>query len=132
MTERQTFRRHERIRKREAFARVLNARCSASDDVLVVYAAANELGFSRLGISVSRRVGNAVTRAYVRRRIREGFRRNKAKLPVGYDLICVARRAPADRRHDVAASLSVVTGRAVARWIERFPPGRTPRSASDR
>lgn len=131
MIERQTFRRHERIRKREEFARVFNARCSASDEVLVVYAAANELGFSRLGISVSRHVGNAVTRVYVRRRLREAFRRNKAELPVGYDLICVARRAAADRGHDVAASLSEVTGRAVARWNERDPPGRTPRSSSD-
>lgn len=132
MSERQTFRRHERIRKREEFARIFNARCSASDDVLVVYAAANDRACSRLGLSVSRRVGNAVTRAYVRRRIREAFRRSKAELPVGYDLICVARRAAADRGHDVAASLSEVTGRAVARWLERFPPERTPRSAPDR
>ena len=61
------------------------------DALLIVYVAANGLAWSRLGISVSKRVGKAVQRNYVRRRIREAFRSMKADLPTGLDIVCIAR-----------------------------------------
>jgi len=45
----------------------------------------------RLGMAVSRRVGNAVTRNRIRRRIREAFRVLQHDLPAGYDLVVIAR-----------------------------------------
>ena len=113
------FRKHEHLRKSADFDRVFQARCSVSDDLMVVYAAANDLDCTRLGISVSKRVGAAVARTYVRRRIREAFRRNKEKLPQGFDVICVARAKVKQREVDVVGSLTALTAQAAKRWSER-------------
>jgi len=111
----QRFRKAERIGRRDDFARVYAARCSAGDDVLVVYAAPNDLPFARIGISVSRKVGIAVRRSYIRRRIREAFRLNKERLPTGMDLICIAKQSAGDKKVDVGESLVRVAARAAKR-----------------
>ena len=96
MPVRQRFLKREHLRLRRDFARVLGGKCKAADAVLVVYAARNDLTWSRIGISVSKRIGNAVRRHYVKRRIREAFRKSKADLPCGLDIVCVARPPAAD------------------------------------
>ena len=50
----------------------------------------------RLGVTVSKRVGNAVIRNRVKRRIREWFRRTRGKLPDGSDIVVIARHAARD------------------------------------
>ncbi|MBU0719342.1 MAG: ribonuclease P protein component [Planctomycetes bacterium] len=87
----QRFQRRDRLRLTSEFARVYAARRRAGNDILLVYVADNRLGWSRLGLSVSKRVGNAVYRSRVRRLIREAFRKSRAELPVGIDIICVAK-----------------------------------------
>jgi ribonuclease P protein component len=52
----------------------------------------NALGYSRLAVVVSKKVGPAVTRNRVKRRMRELFRRHKGLLPEPTDLIIVARK----------------------------------------
>ena len=111
----QRFRKRERIGKRDDFARVYAAKCSAGDELMVVYAAANELPYTRIGISVSRKVGIAVRRSYVRRRIREAFRLNKEQIPKGVDLICLAKGPAGDKKFDVARSLIRLSARAAKR-----------------
>lgn len=96
------FRKSERLRLRSDFSRVYAYRYSAGNDVLVVYAMENGLNWSRLGMSVSKKVGNSVVRHRVRGKIREAYRTNKANLPTGYDLICIAR--PRAARDDVDLS----------------------------
>ena len=54
--------------------------------------AENGLCISRLGITVSRKIGNAVTRNRVKRIIREFYRLNKGLFPQGYDIVFTARR----------------------------------------
>jgi ribonuclease P protein component len=99
------FHPRERLRLKRDFARVFGGKCKAADAVLVVYAARNDLTWSRIGISVGKRIGNAVRRHYVKRRVREAFRRSKADLPRGLDIVCVARPPAADADVDVSASL---------------------------
>ncbi len=111
----QRFPRRAHLRQRRDFDRVFAQRCSAADDVLVVYVAPNDLTWSRLGISVSRRIGNAPRRNYARRRIREAFRRQKTLLPLGIDIVCVAKNGAANKRKDVAASLRELLARATSR-----------------
>lgn len=113
--QRRRFRPYEHLRRRDDFARVFAARCRAGDDVLLVYAVANDLEWSRIGMSVSRRIGNAVVRNFVRRRIREAFRGNKDRIPRGFDFVCVAKANAQDRQVDVEASLVRLAARAVSR-----------------
>ena len=81
--------------------------------MLVVYVTRNELSYSRMGMSVSKKIGNAVMRKYVRRKIREAYRTQKSDLPVGYDLICIARPKAADKKIDLSNSLRTLVIKAV-------------------
>ena len=56
-----------------------------------MHAFPNEFGTPRLGLSVSRRVGNAVTRNVVRRRLREVFHASLDEVPGSWDLVVSAR-----------------------------------------
>ncbi|MFQ5655446.1 MAG: ribonuclease P protein component [Planctomycetota bacterium] len=51
----------------------------------------NSLGYSRLGLAVSRRVGNAVNRNRLKRRLREIFRRNRGLFPPSSDIVAIPR-----------------------------------------
>jgi len=124
MTEDRRFRKTERLRWQRCFERVFAERCTAGDSVLVVYVAPNGRARSRLGIRTSRRIGTAVARAYVRRRIREAFRTNKASIPPGYDIVCVPRARAKVKSVDVAAPLIRALRAAVARSQSR-PAART-------
>jgi ribonuclease P protein component len=106
------LRKRDRLRLRHDFARVFAARRRASGPLLVVYVAENGLPWSRLGLSVSRRVGHAVRRNYVRRRIREAFRTSRMNLPTGLDIVCVARPDAADPDHDLREVFMYLVARA--------------------
>ena len=73
------------------FRRLYQKGKSAVDPFLAVYCRKNRLGFSRLGLTVGTKVGHAVVRNRVRRRLREIYRLNEDKLVSGIDLVVVAR-----------------------------------------
>ena len=56
----------------------------------------NELPYCRLGLAVSRKVGNAAVRNKIKRRLREIFRKQLKDRPLQYDFVVVARSAAAD------------------------------------
>lgn len=85
------LRKEERLLKRREFLRTQRRGRRYVSALLVVYAARVDRAWSRLGVTVSRKVGGAVVRNRVKRRLREAFRRNKAQLPVGYDFVWIAR-----------------------------------------
>jgi ribonuclease P protein component len=60
---------------------------------LVMYARPNELDFNRLGLSISKKAGTAVTRNKIRRLLREAMRRLLQEFPLNYDFIIIARRS---------------------------------------
>ncbi len=63
---------------------------------MVLYAAPNDGTTTRIGISVSKRVGGAVVRNRVRRRVREAVRLRHPELRPSQDLVFIARPASAE------------------------------------
>lgn len=80
-----------RLRRSSQFRAVLAGGIRHAVGPLNVYALPNELGRPRLGLAISRRVGPAVLRNRVKRRLREAFRLLQHDLPTGYDLVISAR-----------------------------------------
>ncbi len=71
--------------------RRLYATSGHANAYLVVYARRNRTGQNRIGITVSKKLGHAVVRNRVRRRIREAYRLNEEKFRSGWDIVVVAR-----------------------------------------
>jgi len=81
-------------------------------------------GHRRLGVTVGRRVGNAVIRNRVKRCIREWFRHSRGELPAGSDIVVIARRAARGLSGaEVSAVLDQMTGVTVTRATRRPRPG---------
>ena len=83
----QSFGRELRLRKQADFDRVYGSRLYAADEMLVVSGCRNDLGYSRLGLSISRKVGGAAVRNRWKRLVREAFRLSRGELPAGWDLV---------------------------------------------
>ena len=75
------------LKKNDDFRRVYKTGKAASDGLLVVFVLKNGLGVNRLGISVSKKMGNAVLRNRQRRRIKEAYRALETALNTGYDIV---------------------------------------------
>jgi ribonuclease P protein component len=102
-----------RLKTPAQFKAVYDRKRSVGDGVLVVYAAANGLPHPRVGLSVSRKVGNAVVRNRWKRLLREAFRLNRHALPAGLDFILIPRSGQTEPTLDgVVASLIKLAGDA--------------------
>ena len=105
-----------RLRTRADFQRVRDAAARGwPHPLLVLYVAPNDLAISRAGITVSGRVGKAVVRNRVRRRLREALRARWPRLPAGLDVLVVARPAAATASWlELGAALDQLLRRAVS------------------
>ena len=79
------------LKKNHEFRRIYSKGTSAVSPCLVLYCRKNGSGVNRFGITVSAKLGHAVKRNRVRRRIKEIYRLNEGSLRLGYDLIIVSR-----------------------------------------
>jgi len=114
------LRKVERLLERAEFQRAQRKGGRRAGEWFVIYAAPNELGHSRLGLTTSRKVGNAVRRNRWRRLIREAFRKNKQALPVGFDLVVIVKPQQVPTvLSDVAAQLIDVARRAAEPGAKR-------------
>lgn len=80
-----------RVRENERFQEIRRRGRSYSDRSLVLCVLPNGLPYSRHGFSVSRRIGKAVQRNKIRRRLRESLRLRMDKILPGWDLVWIAR-----------------------------------------
>ncbi len=76
--------------KRNEFLNVYQSGHSKANKYLIMYVRKTDRA-KRIGISVSKKVGNSVVRHRVKRLIKESYRLNMEKFGEGYDLVVVAR-----------------------------------------
>ena len=81
----------ESLRKNRQFQFVYKNGRSYANKYLVMYVKENGLGMNRIGISVSKRVGNSVVRHRVKRLIKESYRLHENVFNSGLDMVIVAR-----------------------------------------
>jgi ribonuclease P protein component len=67
---------------------------------LLALALPNDRGVTRIGLTVSTKVGNAVTRVRIRRMLRELFRKRRHQLPPSIDLVLIARASASEADFD--------------------------------
>ena len=79
------------LTKNYEFRRVYKKGKSAASKCVVVYCIRNNISENRLGITVSTKLGGAVQRNRIRRRLKEVYRLNEQSMRKGYDIVFVAR-----------------------------------------
>ena len=83
----------ESLKKNNDFQLVYKTGTSYANRYLVMYLKENQLSRNRIGISVSKKVGNSVVRHHITRLVRESYRLNKDRVKTGLDIVVVARAA---------------------------------------
>ena len=95
-----------KLRKNAEFRLVYKKGKSYANNLLVLYVFPNKknkddnnIPYNKLGISVSKKVGNSVVRSRSKRLIYEAYRLNYHELKPGYDYVFVARSAIKDKKY---------------------------------
>lgn len=90
------FGKEARLRRRSEFLLVQEKGQKINADCLLALVLPNATGKTRLGLTVSNKVGNSAVRNKIRRRLRELYRKRLRALPKGIDLVVIARNSAAD------------------------------------
>lgn len=95
------------IKKDYEFRKVYKHGKSFANKYLVVYILKNKTDQTRIGISISKKVGNAITRNRIRRRMKEIYRlKIDENIKKGYDLVFISRVAAKDANYkDIEKSM---------------------------
>lgn len=88
----QSFGKEERIRKRKQYLNIYRRGGRLHSNNFIVILNPNPSGEKRLGVAISKRVGNAVQRNRIKRLVREFFRLNKDGLPDSQDMVIIAKK----------------------------------------
>jgi ribonuclease P protein component len=86
------FLKNERLLKRDEFVNLNRSGKRFHSRHFVVITKENGLGITRLGVTVTKRTGNAVRRNRIKRMIREYFRLHKARFPQECDVVVAAKK----------------------------------------
>jgi len=95
-----------RVKKNEEFQRIFQQGKSVANRQFIIYKLENGIGHFRIGLSVGKKIGNAVTRNRIKRYIRQTFTELREKINPSYDYIIIARKPAKDMDyHEVKKSL---------------------------
>jgi ribonuclease P protein component len=113
------FRRRHRLSRSRDYQAAYDARTPSRHGPLLVFSAPNGLAHARLGLSVGRRVGNAVRRNTIKRRLREAFRLLGADGLPPLDLVVTVRPHRPMPMDAYRSCLADAIARAERRWRKR-------------
>lgn len=86
------------LKDNKGFSRCFKSGRYSSCSYITAYYVSNNSPENKVGISVSKKVGNAVERNRAKRIIRAAYRLQEEKFPIGYDIVFVARPAITGRK----------------------------------
>jgi ribonuclease P protein component len=114
-----------RLRRRAEFLRVQHSGLKISADLVLVLVLPNERadGLTRAGFTVSSKVGNAVVRNRIRRRLRELYRHRREGVPKGLDMVFIARNSAATAQWPTFVK---AFEKVAAELTRKFPQRGTP------
>ncbi|MBR9945777.1 ribonuclease P protein component [Clostridiaceae bacterium Marseille-Q4145] len=96
----------ESLKRNADFQNVYKNGKSYANRYLVMYVLENQTGRNRLGISVSKKVGNSIVRHRVTRLIRESYRLQEDMFNSGLDMVVIARKSAKDKTcQDIGSAL---------------------------
>jgi ribonuclease P protein component len=116
------FPKSRRLLKADEFDRVFRRRRSQADGMLLVYGCENDLLGTRLGLVVSKKCGDAVSRNRWKRCIREAFRLAQHELPQGLDLVVLPRAGAMPAMPRIQRSLGDLARRVAKQLGTTGPP----------
>lgn len=90
----ESFSKKDRLLRRADFVRVQSRGRKVYTKSLLMLVLENRIGRTRLGIAVSKKIGNSVKRNRWKRMIREIFRRNRSLFPTTVDIVVIPKRIP--------------------------------------
>lgn len=91
------------LKQNHLFRRLYQRGKSAAGRYVVVYCRKNGLPYNRLGLTAGTKIGHAVVRNRIRRRIREAYRLSEDSYYLGYDIVVVARSRAAEATYQEIA-----------------------------
>ena len=101
----------ESLKKNRDFQKVYRLGKSYANKYLVMYILENHTERNRIGISVSKKVGNSVIRHHLTRLIREGYRLQEDMFNSGLDIVVIARGTARDASfHQISSALKHLGG----------------------
>ena len=81
-----------RLQKSKDFNSVFQFGKSYANKSFVMYVSNNDLGLNRIGVSVSKKIGNSVVRHHMKRLIKESFRLHEDMFNSGLDIVVIVRK----------------------------------------
>lgn len=102
----------ESLKKNKDFQYIYRKGKSYANKYLVMYVLENGTSQNRLGISVSKKVGNSVVRHHLTRLVRESYRLNEEQFQSGYDLVVIVRPSAKEKSyHEIESALLHLGGK---------------------
>lgn len=101
----------ESLKKNRDFQKVYSHKISYANKYLVMYIMENHMDRNRLGISVSKKVGNSIVRHRLTRLIRESYRIQEERFRCGYDIVVIARTGSKGKGYQEIESALLHLGR---------------------
>ena len=103
----QSFRRAERVTSKSRYRTIYEQGVRRSSRFFTIITCGNPKGAKRLGITVTKKTGNAVFRNRMKRLLREFFRRNKELFPAGHDVVVMVKKnTPPSNYQETARELT--------------------------